>query len=151
MSQELRTPLNSIMGFSDVLVSSNGLSEKQQRWAHNIKSSGQRLLNLINDILDLAKIESGKMQVRLEEFSLHDVCDGLLNMFRPLAEKKNIDLRGQLDPGIPSLRQDVTKLQQILQNLLSNALKFTPEGGRVLLKAYADPTHVIINVQDTGV
>ncbi len=75
------------------------------------------------------------MQVRLEEFSIHDVCEGLLNMFRPLAEKKNIDLRSQIDAGIPALRQDVTKLQQILQNLLSNAIKFTPEGGRVLLKA----------------
>ena len=71
------------------------------------------------------------MQVRLEEFNLHDVCDGLLNMFRPLAEKKNIDLRSQIEPDMPTLRQDMTKLQQILQNLLSNAIKFTPEGGRV--------------------
>ena len=78
------------------------------------------------------------MQVRLEEFSIHDVCEGLLTMFRPLAEKKNIDLRSQIDPGIPLLRQDVAKLQQILPNLLSNAIKFTPEGGRVLLKAEAD-------------
>src|SRR5436305_10625786 len=91
------------------------------------------------------------MQVRLEEFSIHDACEGLLNMFRPLAEKKNIDLRGQIDPGIPVLRQDVTKLQQILQNLLSNAIKFTPEGGRVLLKAEADPLHVVLTVSDTGV
>src|SRR5947208_10511141 len=151
MSHELRTPLNSIPGFSEVLLSSGQLNDKQQRWVRNVQSSGERLLALINDILDLAKIEAGKMQVRLEEFSIHDACEGLLNMFRPLAEKKNIELRGQIDPDIPVLRQDVTKLQQILQNLLSNALKFTPEGGRVLLKAYADPTHVIINVQDTGV
>src|SRR5262244_779237 len=151
MSHELRTPLNSILGFSDVLISSDHLSDKQQRWVGNIKSSGERLLNLINDILDLAKIEAGKMQVRLEEFSIHDVVEGLLNMFRPLAEKKNIDLRGQIDPGIPLLRQDVVKLQQILQNLLSNAIKFTPEGGRVLLKAEADPLHVVLTVTDTGV
>jgi signal transduction histidine kinase len=126
MSHELRTPLNSILGFSDVLLSKNQLTEKQQRWVRNIKSSGETLLNLINDILDLAKIEAGKMQVRLEDFSIHDVCEGLLNMFRAMAEKKNIDLRSQIDPGIPVLRQDVTKLQQILQNLLSNAIKFTP-------------------------
>jgi signal transduction histidine kinase len=151
MSHELRTPLNSIMGFSDVLVSSHGLSEKQQRWAQNIKSSGERLLNLINDILDLAKIEAGKMQVRLSEFSAYDVCEGLLAMFRPLAEKKNIELRSQLQPGIPQLRQDVVKLQQILSNLLSNAIKFTPEGGRVLLKAEADPLHIVLTVSDTGV
>jgi signal transduction histidine kinase len=151
MSHELRTPLNSILGFSEVLLSSNQLSDKQQRWVRNIQSSGDKLLNLINDILDLAKIEAGKMQVRLEEFSIHDVCDGMLNMFRTMAEKKNIDLRGQIDPGIPALRQDVTKLQQILQNLLSNAIKFTPEGGRVLLKAEADPLNVLLTVSDTGV
>jgi signal transduction histidine kinase len=151
MSHELRTPLNSILGFSEVLQSSNGLSEKQQRWVRNIQSSGDRLLNLINDILDLAKIEAGKLQVRLSEFSIYDVCEGLLAMFRPLAEKKNIDLRSQFDPGIPVLRQDVVKFQQILSNLVSNAIKFTPEGGRVLLKAEADPMHLVLTVSDTGV
>src|SRR5262249_58992707 len=113
-------------------------------WVHNIQSSGEQLLNLINDILDLAKIEAGKMQVRLTDFSVYDVCEGMLTMFRPLAEKKNIDLRGQLELGIPVLRQDVGKLQQIVSNLLSNAIKFTPEGGRVLLKAAADPLHVVL-------
>src|SRR5207247_414811 len=92
MSHELRTPLNSILGFSDVLLSGETLTDKQRRWMSNIQTSGQKLLNLINDILDLAKIESGKMQVRLEKVNLHEVCEGLLNMFRPLAEKKNIDL-----------------------------------------------------------
>src|SRR6266481_5579746 len=135
MSHELRTPLNSILGFSEVLLSSDVLNDKQQRWVGNIQSSGEQLLNLINDILDLAKIEAGKMQVRLEEFSIRDVCEGLLTMFRPLAEKKNIDLRDQIAPDIPLLRQDPGKLKQILSNLLSNAVKFTPEGGRVLLKA----------------
>jgi signal transduction histidine kinase len=151
MSHELRTPLNSILGFSEVLLTGDGLSDKQQRWVGNIQSSGQRLLNLINDILDLAKIEAGKMQVRLEEFSIHDICEGLLNMFRPMAEKKNIELRGHVDPGIPVLRQDVVKLQQILSNLLSNAIKFTPEGGRVLLKVEADVDQVVLTVTDTGV
>ncbi len=151
MSHELRTPLNSILGFSEVLLSSDQLDDKKQRWVRNIQSSGEKLLNLINDILDLAKIEAGKMQVRLEDFSIHDICEGLINMFRPLAEKKNIDLRGQIDPAIPVLRQDVTKLQQILQNLLSNAIKFTPEGGRVLLKAATEGSHVVLTVSDTGV
>jgi signal transduction histidine kinase len=151
MSHELRTPLNSILGFSEVLHSSDQLDEKQQRWVSNIQSSGEQLLNLINDILDLAKIEAGKMQVRLEEFSIRDVCEGLLNMFRPLAEKKNIDLRAQIAPDIPLLRQDPGKLQQILSNLLSNAVKFTPEGGRVLLKAENESVHVVLTVTDTGV
>lgn len=151
MSHELRTPLNSILGFSDVLLSSETLDDKQKRWASNIQSSGQKLLALINDILDLAKIEAGKMQVRIEEFSIQEVCEGLLNMFRQMAEKKNIDLRGQVDPDIPRLRQDITKLQQILQNLLSNAIKFTPEGGRVSLRAETDARHIILTVSDTGV
>jgi two-component system, NarL family, sensor histidine kinase BarA len=151
MSHELRTPLNSILGFSDVLLSGDTLTDKQRRWVSNIQTSGQKLLNLINDILDLAKIEAGKMQVRPENFNLHDICEGLLNMFRPLAEKKNIDLRSQIEPDIPTLRQDITKLQQILQNLLSNAIKFTPEGGRVMLKAEADTKYVTISVMDTGV
>ncbi|HYV36998.1 MAG TPA: HAMP domain-containing sensor histidine kinase, partial [Gemmataceae bacterium] len=151
MSHELRTPLNSILGFSEVLMTGNQLNDKQQRWVGNVKSSGEKLLNLINDILDIAKIEAGKMQVRLEDFSIHDVCEGILNMFRPLAEKKNIDMRGQIDPDIALMRQDVTKLQQILQNLLSNAIKFTPEGGRVLLKAEADSQFVTLTVTDSGV
>jgi signal transduction histidine kinase len=151
MSHELRTPLNSILGFSEVLVSSEGLTDKQQRWARNIQSSGERLLTLINDILDLAKIEAGKMDVKLSEFSAYEVCEGLMTMFRPLAEKKNIELRSQLERGIPPLRQDVVKLQQILENLLSNAIKFTPEGGRVLLKAEADPLCIVLTVADTGV
>jgi two-component system sensor histidine kinase BarA len=151
MSHELRTPLNSILGFSEVLQTTAGLSDKQTRWLSNIHSSGTQLLNLINDILDLAKIEAGKMQVRLVEFSSYDVCEGMLTMFRPLAEKKNIDLRSALAPGIPLLRQDVVKFQQILSNLLSNAIKFTPEGGRVLLKAETELSHLVLTVSDTGV
>jgi signal transduction histidine kinase len=168
MSHELRTPLNSILGFSEVLLSNNGLSEKQNRWVANIQSSGQQLLNLINDILDLAKIEAGKMQVRLVEFSIYDVCEGMLAMFRPMAEKKNIDLRGVFTPDIPLLRQDAVKVQQILSNLLSNAIKFTPEGGRVQLKADVDALgappatapsslvwngggYIVLTVSDTGV
>lgn len=151
ISHELRTPLNSILGFSDVLLSGDHLNDKQNRWVTNIQTSGQKLLALINDILDLAKIEAGKMQIRIEEFSLPDVCESLLNMFRPLAEKKNIDVRGHIDAEIPLMRQDVTKLQQILQNLLSNAIKFTPEGGRVVLKAEADARTLNLTVTDTGV
>jgi two-component system, NarL family, sensor histidine kinase BarA len=151
MSHELRTPLNSILGFSDVLLGSDSLQDKQLRWVGNIRTSGEQLLNLINDILDLAKIEAGKMQVRVEEFSIRDVCEGLLNLFRPFAEKKNIELKEQIATDIPLLRQDAGKLQQILSNLLSNAIKFTPEGGRVLLKVDADPMHVTVIVSDTGV
>jgi signal transduction histidine kinase len=151
MSHELRTPLNSILGFSQVLLSADHLDDKQRRWVGNIQTSGGQLLNLINDILDLAKIEAGKMEVHLAEFSIIDVCEGQLSMFRPLAEKKNIDLREQVDADIPLLRQDAGKLQQILANLISNAIKFTPDGGRVLLRASADGKQLVITVADTGV
>jgi len=151
MSHELRTPLNSILGFSEVLLSGGGLNEKQLKWVTNIKASGDRLLLLINDVLDLAKMEAGKMQVRIEEFSIHDVSEGLLNMFRPLAQKKNIALECHIDPGIPVIRQDASKIQQILWNLLSNAIKFTPEGGRVDLRAETDGVHLVLSVVDTGV
>lgn len=139
MSHELRTPLNSILGFSDVLINSPTLNDKQKRWAQNIKQSGEGLLNLINEILDLAKIEAGKMKVKLTNFSCSDICEGLMTMFRPLAEKKNIDLRAEVSADIPPMRQDVGKVQQILSNLMSNAVKFTPEGGRVQLKAEVVP------------
>jgi two-component system sensor histidine kinase BarA len=151
MSHELRTPLHSIIGFSEVLSVGDNLNDKQKRWAGNILISGKQLLNLINDILDLAKMEAGKMRVRLEDFSMQDVCEGLLNMTRPLAEKKNIDLRSQIDSGIPILHLDVTKFQQIVQNLLSNAIKFTPEGGRIVLKAETEGRFVVMHVIDTGV
>lgn len=150
MSHELRTPLNSILGFSELLAGQK-LSEKQKRWIDNINTSGKHLLGLINDILDLAKMEAGKMQVRVEEFSVRDVVEGLAAMFRPQADQKNIELEVKIDPGLPPVRQDPGKLQQILWNLLSNAVKFTPEGGRVSLTADTDGLHLILTVADTGV
>ena len=116
-----------------MLSGSEQLNERQRRYAANIQTSGKMLLGMINDILDLAKIESGKMEVRIEDFSIRDVCEALTNLARPIAERKNIDLECRLDEAIPLLRQDPGKLRQILYNLLSNAIKFTPEGGRVTL------------------
>jgi two-component system sensor histidine kinase BarA len=151
MSHELRTPLNSIIGFSEVLSGTEQLGERHRRYASNIQSSGRMLLSMINDILDLAKIESGKMEVRSEDFSIRDVCDGLTNLCRPVAERKNVTMECRLDEAIPLLRQDPGKLKQILYNLLSNAIKFTPEGGRVTLRARAEGRFVVIEVQDTGI
>ena len=152
MSHELRTPLHSILGFSDVLLASGGqLSEKQARWVANIKGSGQQLLNLINDILDLAKIEAGKMEIRPEDLSVPELCESQLAMLRPQAEKKNIELKTQYDSALPLIKQDAAKLRQVLSNLLSNAIKFTPEGGRVMLKAHAEGNEIVLTVSDTGV
>jgi two-component system, NarL family, sensor histidine kinase BarA len=151
MSHELRTPLNSIIGFSEVLAATEQLQERHRRYASNIQSSGRMLLSMINDVLDLAKIESGKMEVRSDDFSIRDVCEGLTNLCRPVAERKNITLECRLDDAIPLLRQDPGKLRQILYNLLSNAIKFTPEGGRVTLRARPEGRFVVIEVQDTGI
>jgi signal transduction histidine kinase len=151
MSHELRTPLNSIIGFSEVLASSDVLAERQRRYASNIQTSGKMLLGMINDILDLAKIESGKMEVRIEDFSIRDVCEALANLTRPMADRKNITLDCRLEEAIPLLRQDPGKVRQILYNLLSNAIKFTPEGGRVTLRARSDGRFVVLEVEDTGI
>ena len=151
MSHELRTPLNSIIGFSEVLSGTEHLGERQRRYAGNIQTSGRMLLSMINDILDLAKIESGKMEVRSEDFSIRDVSEGLINLCRPVADRKSITLDCRLDEAIPLLRQDPGKLKQILYNLLSNAIKFTPEGGRVTLRARPEGRFVVIELEDTGI
>ncbi|MGD0901236.1 MAG: HAMP domain-containing sensor histidine kinase [Thermoguttaceae bacterium] len=152
MSHELRTPLNSILGFSEVLGSIDALDDKQKRYVQNIEQSGRTLLEMINDILDLAKMESGKMNVRLADFQVAHVVEALCDMARPLAEKKNIDLETSIAPGLPPVRQDQARVQQILNNLLSNAIKFTPEGGRVEVGVRRDPEeHLVLEVSDTGV
>ena len=151
MSHELRTPLNSIIGFSEVLSGNDQLSDKQRRYASNIQNSGRMLLGMINDILDLAKIESGKMEVHADDFSVREVCETLSVQMRPMAERKNIDLECRLDDAIPLVRQDQGKLRQIVYNLLSNAIKFTPEGGRVVLSARAEGRAIVLAVADNGI
>jgi signal transduction histidine kinase len=153
MSHELRTPLNSIIGFSEVLDSIKSLDDKQRRYVQNIQKSGRVLLDMINDILDLAKIESGKMEVRLADFRIDNVVQAQCDFFRPQTERKNIDLEFDVEPGLPELFQDQAKVQQILSNLLSNAIKFTPEGGRIVVRAKqdADTGDLLLTVSDTGV
>ena len=152
MSHELRTPLNSILGFSDVLLSNPAnLSEKQQRYVAHIRSSGRTLLSLITDVLDLAKIESGKMELHPIKTSVSDLVDRVVGAMMPLAERKNLDLNWEIEPELPMVFQDVGKLQQILNNLLSNAIKFTPEGGRVRVKASRQIDSLVLTVEDTGI
>ena len=152
MSHELRTPLNSILGFSDVLSSAENLNDRQKKYIENISTSGQNLLALINDILDLAKIEAGKMEVFPREVVVGDLVEQIVTSMMPLAERKNIDLSHAVDPAVPVVRQDLGKLQQILNNLLSNAIKFTPEGGRIRVAAQSvdDDTFDLV-VADTGI
>lgn len=152
MSHELRTPLNSIIGFSEVLAGIDSLDDRQKRFVHNIQKSGQKLLEMINDILDLSKLEAGKMDVRPNEFRIDTIIDSQCDLVRPLTEDKNIDLTMEIEPELPLLFQDQTKVQQILTNLLSNAIKFTPEGGRITVGAKGDPRGFVeLYVSDTGV
>lgn len=153
MTHELRTPLNSILGFSDVLTGADNLTEKQQKYLRNIQVSGKDLLALVNDILDLAKIEAGKMDLHIVDFSIGDLIERVVTMVRLLAEKRNIDLSAEVDERLPLLSQDLGKIQQVLYNLVSNAIKFTPEGGRVrVLAEYDEPEGMLVLVvEDTGV
>ena len=152
MSHELRTPLNSIIGFSDVLQNIDSLDEKQKRYAGNIQKSGRLLLEMITDILDLAKMEAGKMELRPTEFLLHSVVHAQCDMVRSLTEEKQIDLAVDVPRELPPVFQDQKKLQQVLTNLLSNAIKFTPEGGRIIVKAHQTADEMLeMTVEDTGV
>ncbi len=153
ISHELRTPLNSILGFSDILQSAANLDERQKRYVHNIQTSGQTLMVQINDLLDLAKIESGKMDLHRTEVQITDLLELQMQQIMPLADRKNIDLRIEPPPQpLPLVQQDRSKINQILTNLLSNAIKFTPEGGRVRIASrLAEPEFIEFSVEDTGI
>jgi signal transduction histidine kinase len=138
MSHELRTPLNSIMGFSQILQNElyGAMNEKQKSYVNDIFGSGRHLLNVINDILDLAKVESGKMALELSAFPLRELINGSVAMLREKAAKHEIQLDVELRTGAElELEADERKLKQILFNLLSNAVKFTPDGGSVRVSA----------------
>jgi signal transduction histidine kinase len=138
MSHELRTPLNSILGFSEVLEDElyGKLNEKQKIYAENIYVSGKHLLDLINDILDLSKVESGKMELDLSAFPLRDVLNMSMTLLKEKAMKHGIKLTLDIDTGSDiEIEADERKLKQIMFNLLSNAVKFTPDGGSVRVSA----------------
>ncbi|MEE3220585.1 MAG: ATP-binding protein, partial [Planctomycetota bacterium] len=140
------------IGFSDVLSSIEALDPKQRRYVENIQTSGRILLDMINDTLDLAKIESGRLELHLSDFNLETIISAQCDMARPLAEKKNIDLKLEIEPNLPDPHQDQPKIQQILNNLLSNAIKFTPEGGRIDVAARRNErSQLEMSVTDTGV
>ncbi len=152
MSHELRTPLNSIIGFSEVLQGIDSLTDKQRRYASNIQKSGRLLLEMINDILDLAKVEAGKMEVKRSEFDLARLVSAQCDMIHALSEDKNISLSVDVPDDLPKAYQDPNKLGQIINNLLSNAIKFTPEGGMITVTvADLEDGRFRLQVSDTGV
>jgi GAF domain-containing protein len=153
MSHELRTPLNAIIGFSEVLLDKmfGELNEKQLDYLKDIHESGRHLLSLINDILDLSKIEAGRMDLEVSSFHLPTAISNAMTLIRERAQRHGIQLGLNVDPRLAEFSADERKFKQILLNLLSNAVKFTPDGGRVDVSAKLDTTKVEIAVKDTGI
>ncbi|MEP7183415.1 MAG: GAF domain-containing protein [Betaproteobacteria bacterium] len=153
MSHELRTPLNAIIGFSEVLLEKmfGEVNDKQEDYLKDIHSSGKHLLGLINDILDLSKIEAGRMDLDRSSFEVEQALSNALTLIRERAHRHGIALTLDADPKLGEIVADERKLKQILLNLLSNAVKFTPDGGRVGVIARREPGRVVIAVRDTGI
>jgi two-component system, NtrC family, sensor kinase len=153
MSHELRTPLNAIIGFSEVLSEKmfGELNEKQEEYSKDIHASGTHLLSLINDILDLSKIEAGRMELELTDFDLPTALDNALTLVRERAGRRAIALHTRIDNRLGEIRADERKIRQVVLNLLSNAIKFTPEGGRIEVTAVPKDGFVELSVSDTGV
>jgi signal transduction histidine kinase len=154
MSHELRTPLNAIIGFSEVLHDGllGDLSEKQADYTQEISKSGHHLLSLINDILDLSKIEAGKQEVELSETDCKMLCENAILVVKERANQGGVELSLNFAESIGPLWTDQRKLKQIMFNLLSNAVKFTPKGGRVTVSVGLEsPSSIIFSVQDTGI
>jgi signal transduction histidine kinase len=152
MSHELRTPLNAIIGFSDVLHEQmfGDLNEQQLGYVGDVLDAGRHLLSLINDILDLAKVEAGRMELELADISLSDSLQSGLTMHGERATREGISLSLSLTPDEITIQADDRKLRQVVFNLLSNAVKFTPSGGRVDVSAQLTDGIVEVAVADTG-
>ena len=151
MSHELRTPLNAIVGFSDLLgeQTSGPLNAKQQRFVGHVRDGSRHLLRLINDILDLSKIEAGQIDLQLEDFESTAALPEILSSLRPLVIGKKLDLQSDLEPLW--IHADRVRFKQVLFNLISNAIKFTPEGGRIRLTSRREGDMVVVSVADTGI
>jgi signal transduction histidine kinase/HAMP domain-containing protein len=153
MSHELRTPLNAVIGFSEVLLERmfGELTDKQDEYLRDIHSSGRHLLSLINDILDLSKIEAGRMELEPTTFDLPQAIENAMMLVRGRADAHGIRLDAALDPRLAAFRGDERKFKQVMLNLLSNAVKFTPEGGHVSVRAMLADGTVEVSVTDTGI
>lgn len=154
VTHELRSPLTAITGYVDYLLSENKtFSPEELEYLQIIKKNANRLGKFVNDILDMAKIESGQMDIEFTEVNLTQLFEEILTLFKPLAEQKNITVKSELEPGIPTIRTDYGKLTQVLTNLISNSLKFTPENGQITVSAGRTPEKgfVEVTVSDSGV
>jgi signal transduction histidine kinase len=152
MSHDLRTPLNAIVGFSGLLEDQTAgeLNDKQKRFVNHIKQGADHLLQLINDILDLSKIEAGQLEIRCEDFRIPDAMPEVLSIIRPVAMAKKIEVQHHMLAQQP-VYADRVRFKQVLYNLLSNAVKFTPQEGRIIIDCVDEGREVRISVTDTGV
>jgi len=154
MSHELRTPLTAIIAFAELMLEEipGPLNKRQSEYLQGIMNNGRRLLNIINDILDLAKIEAGRMELKVSTFQIEGLIDEVVRNMMPLAVKKDITVEVSC-PVLPAITADRRKIGQVLTNLVGNAIKFTPPGGRIDIKARYDPCRqrVVISVKDTGI
>jgi signal transduction histidine kinase/ActR/RegA family two-component response regulator len=153
MSHELRTPLNAVIGFSDVLLDRmyGEINERQDEYLHDIRNSGRHLLELLNEILDLSKVEAGQMVLEPSTFGVSSVVESTLAMVRERATRHAIALSVQIADDIDTIEADELRFKQVVLNLLSNAVKFTPDGGSVSVRAYREGTDLFVTVTDTGI
>jgi CheY-like chemotaxis protein/anti-sigma regulatory factor (Ser/Thr protein kinase) len=153
MSHELRTPLNAVIGFSDVLLERmfGDLNERQEEYVRDIRDSGRHLLELINEILDLSKVEAGRMELEVAALSLPDLLEHGLAMVRERAARHRIALSLEIAPEVGVVWADELRLKQVVLNLITNAVKFTPDGGSVDVAAELTGDEVRVTVRDTGV
>ncbi len=153
MSHELRTPLNAIIGFSELLEQElfGPLTDRQKKYVQNVLLSGRHLLSLVNDILDLSKVEAGRMELSREWTPLALIIDAVQGVIKPLADKQGVQMSMSLPPHLPDLYIDTVRIKQVLYNLLSNAIKFTPRGGSVELSAELQGNNLSVSCKDTGI
>ncbi|HEY0473015.1 MAG TPA: GAF domain-containing protein [Kribbella sp.] len=153
MSHELRTPLNAVLGFSEVLLEKmfGDLNDRQEEYLHDIHSSGRHLLELLNEILDLSKVEAGRMKLEYSTFELRALVENTVSMLRERAATHGIDLSVEVADDVGAVYSDELRLKQVLLNLLTNAVKFTPDGGSVLVRAVRNGSEIQLAVTDTGI
>jgi signal transduction histidine kinase len=153
MSHELRTPLNAVIGFSDVLLEGmfGALNDRQQEYVRDIRDSGRHLLDLINEILDLSKVEAGRMELEPSSLLLPELLEHGLALVRERATRQRLTVSLSIGDGVGSVWADEVKLKQVVVNLLTNAVKFTPEGGRIDVEARVVGEEVVVTVRDTGI
>ncbi len=153
MSHELKTPLNAVIGFSEILLdrSFGEINEKQEKYLNNIHKSGNRLLEMINDIIDLSRADSGRMVLELEGLSLSHILNDTVATLKPAAIKKNIEIKTYIDEKLSTINADDVKLRKIINILLGNAVKFTPDGGMINIEAVKIEDKVRMSVTDTGI